>query len=162
MMNSYLPNFIKEFYKEHNIGLLAATVAFAASISWAAAGISIPQHHSGDVASDYSCGTAYGRLIGTRTFDFIPNFEVDRYNRSLMEMVTSSHGMVVREEKSELMNFVGHFRNLRNIDPTVFNFFMPEYSENGRTFKLKEISKNKQNQVLEEICKVMEETQKKP
>ena len=162
MMGSYLPNFIKEFYNKHNIGLLAATVAFAASISWAAAGIPIPQHCPGDVASDYSCGTAYGRLIGTRTFDFIPNFEVDRYNRGLMETVASDHGMVVREEKPELMNFVGHFRNLRNIDPTVFDFFMPEYSENGRTFKLKEISKNKQDQVLEEICGVMEETQKKP
>ena len=162
MMGSYLPNFIKEFYNKHNIGLLAATVAFAASISWAAAGIPIPQHRPGDVASDYSCGTAYGRFINARTFDFIPSFELNQYNRGLMETVASSHGMVVREEKPELMNFVGHFRNLRNIDPTVFDFFMPEYSENGRTFELKEISKNKQNQVLEEICGVMEETQKTP
>ena len=70
-----------------------------------------------------------------------------------METVASSHGMVVREEKPELMDFVGHFRNLRNIDPTIFDFFLPEYSKNGRTFKLKEIPKDKQDQVLEEICK---------
>ena len=155
-MKSYIPSFIK-VYREHNIGLLAAIVGFVVSIGWAAAGIPIQQHHPSDVASYYSCGTAYGRPANVRTFDFIPFFELNRYNRDLVERVASSYGMHVMEEKPELTDLVGHLRNLRNTTPTVLDFFLPEYSENGRTFRLNQIPQHERNEVLEEICEAIEQ-----
>ena len=156
-MRSYIPKFIQQFYKEHNIGLLAATAAFTASVIWAASGIPVPQHGPGDVARYYSCGTAYGRPANARTFDFVPLFELNNGNRDLVEKIVSSHGMHVMEEKPELTDFVGHFRNLRNISPPVLDFSLPEYSENGRTFRLNQIPQSKQNEVLDQICKAIEE-----